>query len=1279
MVKKDGVEAVSVEVTRDLHKEDVGGEVTNDLKRLFLKALSHITTARLGEQLEVLEQKQRMGAGFGADDLKTLNRLQDIFRIRATRLEEQVARAIGLSEEGRVDDARRLAFDLIKEQVDELPAGKLDRKTVERLKTLAKTTIDTTNLHKNGGLDKKGELLVAKNQVESGRVLEREIQTKLKGTNESVDMRVAKLSEEMHKGVTRDLLAEMRKASKENTTEQAWDTRDIELDKLVPDTLILDDVAIIDLKRRLRDVPGGREVKDLLEGDSNIRKSNKAAVGNLMKNIVENPKAKGRGTLEDYGNNLKLGEDELERDRQKYALKGIDRSKLKKNRVELILGGMRVDVTLPKSASIETRLERVLEIIKPGQGSWSEDQRIDFVQQALGIEASDRDEAVKIWNQVSEWDKKYGKFRDGIGKLRAQIEDVLHPTVDRNQKAEPWEIMAGMGRGRYGRKEIGAMKRGVVREGVDDSETELNEHGKAVQELLGKDYELKVWAGKDTKNRDMFRAQTNEEFWSERNAAGQFPRGMTRSEELYRITAGRSYKDMGLEERDGASEQVKEAVKDMINRIQATGDSSRAPNNQPLSWEVNELLSWLDKRTDADFRDLMQARLASYDQSTILGSIAKKDQHEQIAMFMPREWLAILVKDKTEFGGYIGEDGKFVKYQLRAQYVAGELEDMAPGKSDREDIWFNELMKPESLEGVGLMRRRFVAYLIGKQRGVEFEFKPDGSFVLASNPENLKKATTWFGETKGNIFQEVGLTMDGNMMSDEEYENFEKYDVYKQSWAFVNQSITRKIIEGRAIALERGGWYAQNINAFRKIWGWGMLDYTAQKLMGMNSSRGDLRDGQVVGGVDNKWRSLPAWKLMAKQDVTGDYVFIDPLMKGFAKSFTTPDGEIIPPNSDQNNAFVKMFEHIAYMPERWYIGKLIGQDGYGGELKPMADVRHMTGDEFNEIAGYFGKISGSESMDWSHILKQMQVPEAVLSGNVNGVEGLKIFCQYYNLEELMDYSRMPQNFYADFVSYTGYSAKTWDIVPKLVINMADPNLQKEFIDGIRGYDDGLANATLTELQAKTINEVMPDLNGYSAWVGSDGKENSKKWRINTSGANYAQEKAHAEKHGLRVRSDGQVVDKNGRFVPRPDNVPYLQNIIERKPDGGWGVDLRGLINKVWAQGSPYIRRGRKPPSWEDLREFTFQSLREMKVTDENVWRDVHARFNALMYFGVEVGPHEDPSMKTIIAKLRKEPWKLAALPWTILRGLYTDAPIDLASLIAAWQPLGKQVNRIFSD
>jgi hypothetical protein len=385
----------------------------------------------------------------------------------------------------------------------------------------------------------------------------------------------------------------------------------------------------------------------------------------------------------------------------------------------------------------------------------------------------------------------------------------------------------------------------------------------------GKEYELKIEAGTDSKGRKIYRPQNDTEYWEEQRASGYvLPAGMNRSVELTEITGGRKYRDIPEGERLEISNKVKEAIKDIIGRIQATEDSSRAPNNQPLSWEVNDLMSWLDSKEDANFRTLMQARLASYDQSTILGSIGKKDQFEQVAGFIPREWVAILQKDKNIFGNYLDSNGKLCNYKLDAQDIYAELEDMVPGSSDRENtcIW----LVSEDMELVGLAKRRFMAHMLGKQRGVDFEMTPDGAMRLVNNPGNLARAKSIFGEERGNIFQEVGLDENGNFFeSDEEYRRFEKFDLFKTQQWFINQSLTRKEIELRGMALEKGQMLNQGINAFRKMYGWEKLNYTASKFMGMTSSRGDIRDGQVVGGVDDKWRSLPAWKMMSK----GELVF----------------------------------------------------------------------------------------------------------------------------------------------------------------------------------------------------------------------------------------------------------------------------------------------------------------------------------------------------------------------------------------------------------------------
>jgi hypothetical protein len=66
-----------------------------------------------------------------------------------------------------------------------------------------------------------------------------------------------------------------------------------------------------------------------------------------------------------------------------------------------------------------------------------------------------------------------------------------------------------------------------------------------------------------------------------------------------------------------------------------------------------------------------------------------------------------------------------------------------------------------------------------------------------------------------------------------------------------------------------------------------------------------------------------------------------------------------------------------------------------------------------------------------------------------------------------------------------------------------------------------------------------------------------------------------------------------------------------------------------------------------------------------------------MYFGVEFKGNEDPTLANVISKLNKEPWRYPLVPFTVIRGLYVDAPIDLATVMAGWSPIGKQLGRIF--
>jgi hypothetical protein len=603
----------------------------------------------------------------------------------------------------------------------------------------------------------------------------------------------------------------------------------------------------------------------------------------------------------------------------------------------------------------------------------------------------------------------------------------------------------------------------------------------------------------------------------------------------------------------------------MIGRVMATGDSSRAPNNQPLAWEINELMSWLETKEDSGVRDLWQARLGSYDQSAVLGSLGKKDGHEQVAGYVPREWLAILFEDQIKFGNYRDSSGQLKKYELSSKYVHTMLQEMVPGANDREDIWLGRIQGATSLEEVGLAKRRFMAYLLGQQREVEFAFDNANNFTIVNNPANLDRAKSVFGNDTFNIFREVGLeTMVISCLTMNK--KLEKYDLFATKWFFLNQSITRMRIELTENALERGGnekgWWAQTINAFRKLHGRSARDYTETKSMGMTSSR---------AAMDSYWRSFPAWKMMSK-DNKGEYYVIHKLMEGLDKAIPGM-------TADQRESFIEMFEHIAYMPERFEIGKTLNKKetikhGYGGELKPTADVRHMTTEERGEIDQLFAKVDNTGNFDWSEILKTMNVPAAKLAGNLKGNDGLEIFLKNYSLNEFMDYGALMQGFWVDFLSYTQSQGKFWDGMSQLVTNLASPKLQDGAIGIIRSFDDSLANAKSVEWLAKITNEMGKDVKGYESFVDTKGDETSKKWKITPGDA---KEENLAKQLGFRVLSNGHVVDQNGHYTARPGNVPFLKDIVD--------------YNAKKSYGSPWIGRDYAAVSWEDKRSLIYRSLR----------------------------------------------------------------------------------------
>src|SRR3989339_479973 len=112
MAKEAGTVVVSEEATKVINQEGAGSGLTEELQKVFLNSLSHITTGQLGEEIDKLEQKKTKGE-LTAGDLPILNQLTELFKIRKFQLQVDVARVFGIAAKGDLGEAERLANRLI--------------------------------------------------------------------------------------------------------------------------------------------------------------------------------------------------------------------------------------------------------------------------------------------------------------------------------------------------------------------------------------------------------------------------------------------------------------------------------------------------------------------------------------------------------------------------------------------------------------------------------------------------------------------------------------------------------------------------------------------------------------------------------------------------------------------------------------------------------------------------------------------------------------------------------------------------------------------------------------------------------------------------------------------------------------------------------------------------------------------------------------------------------------------------------------------------------------
>jgi len=488
-----------------------------------------------------------------------------------------------------------------------------------------------------------------------------------------------------------------------------------------------------------------------------------------------------------------------------------------------------------------------------------------------------------------------------------------------------------------------------------------------------------------------------------------------------------------------------------------------------------------------------------------------------------------------------------------------------------------------------------------------------------------------------SLLEMVGLDKSTGLRLGESLRAGVGVDLQGQYGWYMDMPVDMGHLDLRWVGLERGGnkgdWWPQQLNGIRKLHGLSQVDYHKRKKMGMASAT-DM--------MDSGWRSLLAWKLFEKHSGVDKTVFWAPVEEKL--------GTI---DSKRKGQFFDFMKQVVYLPEYWENGTTCG------ELRSIAEVRMLGGKELDEVVAKYREFDSSNNFDWNPILKLMGVEHGTAI-NVTGEAGMKLLLQNFTLHRLISYEGIPHNMIADHIKYTGYAEKYWQASVPAGDFIWDMKTQKSLVEAMKSYYGTKGGEWKSKqlLQKQVRQGAMANLEGQETYMSTTGEEVTELWKITGP-----KDVAEAARRGYRIDASGYVVDKNNKYVYRPGKIGYWE---------GFGNPLGH-----WSKGSAAGRHGHPTTNWKTSKEILKGYLKSRMLTPEQYMAE-NKRFKYAMYFDTDISWQEKPTMKGVLRMLREKPWKIARLPYTILRGIAVDLGLEGDDAVAFFSPLGKEIGKQFS-
>ncbi|MFH2085886.1 MAG: hypothetical protein ABII21_03835 [bacterium] len=890
-------------------------------------------------------------------------------------------------------------------------------------------------------------------------------------------------------------------------------------------------------------------------------------------------------------------------------------------RTRFVMAGVEVETSI---GSLKKRLRDAFRLIDFDVIDTEDIEEQRRLLLATGITQT---QAESIWNNVQEWGEEYGNFSKGVDQLRSEsfrAEDI------KTKKDESFENDIRDMRG-----ENKQMKWHQLIERYDaDGKPVYSEEGKRRMQQLEKISVMFERAGEDKDGSPTWRMKENtlKDFGEEMDRMKDtLPQDM--QEEMERARREMMQKLQGLGAPEERQEYLKEEIERQVMQIYDTGDASRAPGNQMASYRLYMYMGMLPG--DIDFKTTWMSRLAIYDVKMFMSGVENYEEWAKVNSFLPIEFRSYLHKDEMSIGKILDQNGDEKELRLNFAEIFSMYEEQDGSSNDLRDIWIARLLGAKNMDEVSLAKKQIMAAYLGKQMGIRFKYEMVGGQEMFRQIGNDKLK---FNGKETNLLALVGLDENGMRLAEDLRG---EVDLQGQYGWYMDMPVDLGHLDLRWVGLERGGtkgdWWPQQMNGLRKLHGLSQKDYHKRKQMGMESA---------VDEMDSGWRSWLSWKLFETHRGADKTVFWQNVEQKLEE--TGAHGK--------KGNFFNFLKQALYLPEYWENGTVCG------ELRSIAEVRGLLGDELNKVRAKYVEFDSGNNYDWSSILGLMGVDTQ--GANVVGQAGMKVFLENFSLHKLITYDGIPHNLVADHIKYTGYAEGYWKASVKAGDAIWDMKVQKELVEAVKSYYGKKGGEWKSNrlFQRQVLNGAMSDLEGQATYMNKDGVEITELWKITADSPTG--DTAEVAKRGWRIDREGYVVDENNIYQYRPGKIGYWEGFLDP--------------NKPWSQGSAAARHGLPITNWKTAKEILKGYLKSRMLTPEQYWKE-KKRFNYAMYLDVKIPVNEKPGLVIALRMLAKKPWKIARLPYTILRGIAVDLGLEPEDAVAFFSPLGKELSKQFSN